>query len=269
MTDNFKNQIIVYSLSKLGAAEAPVRILGVGGGVNLLYPMGMCIEEGSNIVYICDRGNRRIVALDGLGLDNKVLFEFGSDVLNSPVDITCDASFVYVADTGTHCVHVFEKAEAGNHRACRVIGTLNTAGGAGAGSSATTTTHFNSPRGVCIDRATGRLYVSDSFNHRIVCLDVGVAAAPAPAAAAVKVAVTSSSPPPPVPVSVSNPAAPTATAATAAATTAASTHTAAPSTAQKNKAGVLFKKGRAKGFFSGFIRNWKERQFFLDSDKKV
>lgn len=81
--------------------------------------------------------------------------------LNTPVDVDCDgAGNLYVCDRDNHCVR---RVTVPGGVITTVAGTGGLPGYAG-DQGAATAARLNLPCGILVDRATGRLFVADTYN---------------------------------------------------------------------------------------------------------
>jgi len=125
-----------------------------GGAGELLRPTGIAVD-GNGVVYVADRGNRKIVIFSSSG---NLIGEFsqrlgisGSE-LKSPSGIAVDNSgYMYVIDSGNH--QIFK---------LNVFGSLVAEQGTrGKGPG-----QFEYPQGIAVD-PQGYAYVADTNNSRI------------------------------------------------------------------------------------------------------
>ena len=174
--------------SKSGGIDT---VAGVGGApgfsgdggqavrAELDSPYGIALGPGGNL-YIADQSNNRVRRIDlstGIittvaGSGTRGSSDDGFDgtpaieaMLNDPWDVAVDG------------VGNFYIAESGNHRVLKVDAVTKTietilGGGDKTGDNETgTDVELNLPRGVTVD-AAGNVYVSDTFNDRVLRLDV-------------------------------------------------------------------------------------------------
>ncbi len=123
-------------------------------------PRGVFVDASG--IYVADTGNHRIVQVtDMTGAGWTPFGSFGSGVgqFSSPAGLFVHTSGIYIADTD-------------NHRIVR-IDNLFGAGWTALGDPVTPGSepnHFNKPNGIFVD-SSGRVYVADTGNHRIVRMD--------------------------------------------------------------------------------------------------
>ncbi len=112
-------------------------------------PTSIAINEALGRLYLVDRRNHRVVAI---GLDGRVLFEFGErgngdGQFNIPLDLTIDSrGDLYVLDTGNFRVQIFD-AEG---KFLTKFGSVGDAPG-----------FFANPKGIAVD-SDGHIYVTDA-----------------------------------------------------------------------------------------------------------
>ena len=155
---------------------------GMATNAALNFPAGLALDEAGAHLYIADRDNHRIrrlsladqtittVAGSGLPGDAGDGAAATSARLRNPTDIVLDGEGnLYVADQNNHKVRRVDT----NGVMATVAGT-GVFGYSGDGGSATNAA-LNKPYGVALD-GVGRLYISDTDNHRIrqVVLSNGV-----------------------------------------------------------------------------------------------
>ncbi len=126
-------------------------------------PWGIAFDTAGNI-YVSDGNNHRLQVFRsngaylrtiGAGTPGKLNSQF-----NGPRHIAIDSSnFLYIADSNNHRVQIFNVS---NPAAITFVATLGVPGVAGADNA-----HLNSPQGVAVDVARGRIYVADANNKRV------------------------------------------------------------------------------------------------------
>ena len=141
-----------------------------GGNHQFRNPAAIAVHTVTGRVYVADTGNNRIKALDAdLNQDsirqlpahgvvpgdgnNQFLFPKG-------IAINTVTGRVYVADTYNHRIKVLD-ADLNFIRHLPAHGVVP-----GDGNN-----QFLFPKGIAINTVTGRVYVADTYNHRIKVLD--------------------------------------------------------------------------------------------------
>jgi hypothetical protein len=114
-------------------------------------------------LFVADFNNDRILIWNSLPTRNgqpaDVVLSGG---LRSPYDVFSDGVRLYVTDTGNNRVLIWNTIPTGDAPASVVVGQSDFGGT----SSGLSQTRMNSPRSVCA--AGGKLFVADSFNHRVL-----------------------------------------------------------------------------------------------------
>ena len=116
-------------------------------------PEGIAIDPVTNLLYICDRGNNRVQVFDKF---LKFLFLFSEEICD-PDGICISQEKVYITQRKTHLLNVYTTG--GKY--------LESVGGKGKGEL-----EFDTPRGLCISTETNRIYIAESENHRVHCLNL-------------------------------------------------------------------------------------------------
>ena len=127
-----------YSLKK-----QPVIAVGEMGTADneLLYPIGIALDEINQHIYIVDGGNRRIQVVS---FEGKFLKRFGQDILKEPWGIAMTEDDIFVTDESLHALFQFRKKD------CELVRRTN---GEKAGKG-----QLDRPRGLCSDY-NGDVYV--------------------------------------------------------------------------------------------------------------
>lgn len=147
-----------------GEADEPGREVGASATETLLrFPSGLDMDL-DGVLYIADRGNRRILAVSSSGGVRVVADDVGCSVgcLLEPVDLAVDGTGgLIVADDLGHRVWRFD-ARTGARTVLAGTGeSVTTPDGEPAASSP-----IRSPRGVAVDD-DGRVYFAEGRSHRI------------------------------------------------------------------------------------------------------
>jgi DNA-binding beta-propeller fold protein YncE len=177
LADSGNHQII-----KCDAADACTRLAGAGvagfrdgAGFDVEFhnPGGVAFHS-SGTLYVADTGNHVIRACNLGGACNTVAgqpllggFQDGFGLtayFNSPLQLnTTPSGAVLIADTGNHAIRQFEPATG-------VVTTILGSGVLGNNQLSGPAAAFAEPAGVATDESD-RIYVSDTFNHRIAIYD--------------------------------------------------------------------------------------------------
>ena len=134
-----------------------------GSGANQFHgPAGIFVDAGGKI-YVTDAGNHRVVRIDdmtGVGWTTFGTFGSGTSQFSNPQGIFVNAAGqIFVADTiNNRIVRIDNMTGAG----WTTFGTF--------GSRGDETNQFDSPRDIFVD-AAGKIFVTDSNNHRVVRID--------------------------------------------------------------------------------------------------
>ena len=116
-------------------------------------PEGIAIDPATNLLYICDRGNNRVQVFDK---SFRFLFLFSEEICD-PDGICINQEKVYITQRKTHLLNVYTTE--GKY--------LESVGGKGKCSL-----EFDTPRGICVSIETSRIYIAESENHRVHCLNL-------------------------------------------------------------------------------------------------
>lgn len=124
-------------------------------------PDGLAIDKNDNIYTGDSYQNHRVQIYDSSGKYIATIGELGkigSDDYHfyRPGDIAFDCNEnIFITDTGNHRVQVYDRNR-------KHIDTAGVAGIAG-----NTNDKFNTPLGVAINPVNGKIYIADTFNHRV------------------------------------------------------------------------------------------------------
>jgi DNA-binding beta-propeller fold protein YncE len=144
---------------------------GIGVAASFYTPSGIAIDSLSGSIYVADSNNRRIrkvsmssgvvTTLAGNGVSG---FSDGQGVnarFNNPQGVVFDSTrnIVYVADTNNNRIRTIS--------ASGVVSTLAGSGIQGFADGSGVNANFYRPFGIAVDLATGTIFVSDRYNHRI------------------------------------------------------------------------------------------------------
>ena len=146
-----------------------IRILGTGiegrSENHFAQPRGICLDQNTKELFVCDCNNPRILVFSSLTLTYKRQIGRGIQgsspgCLNYAVGICLDAKrrHLIVADTNNHRICIFNQ-ETGVH-----IGNIGSHGNAEG--------QLSSPYGVIIDVGKDCLFVTDYDNHRVQVYDL-------------------------------------------------------------------------------------------------
>ena len=119
------------------------------------YPTGIAINPVINDVCICDGGNNRIRVYNK---SFEFVFQF-SDKMNVPYGICIKHNKIYVTQYHSHCLNVYSTE--GKY--------LNSVGVKGKEEL-----QFNLPGGLDVSTDKNRIYIADSLNHRVQCLNLNL-----------------------------------------------------------------------------------------------
>lgn len=127
-------------------------------------PTGVAYDAKNNYIYVADYNNNRIIRMTDMNGSNWTAFGtqgIGADEFNHPIAVAVDSSgTVYVADYNNNRIVSFTDMSGSNWTTFPPSSTT-----AGSG-----TDQFNGPASIAFD-STGRIYVTDYGNNRIVRVD--------------------------------------------------------------------------------------------------
>ena len=116
-----------------------------------LYPNAIAIDPQNNFIYVCDAGRNRVQVFDRASC-----YQFAfSYHMSTPFGICIHSHKVYVTQMGSHIITVYGLDG-------RLIQSTNRIGNA---------IQLKFPKGICVCKRTGCIYVCDSANTRILILD--------------------------------------------------------------------------------------------------
>jgi DNA-binding beta-propeller fold protein YncE len=153
VADTNNHRVVVFDQE----TGAHIRNIGSQGEAlgQLSSPYGVCIDAKTSMLYVADYDNHRVQVFDkDTGEYQRIIgFGFGSapGQMNQPIVLCIDdeTGYLYVADYSNNRVQVFNKDTGAFIR--QIGGDVS-----GLGSDA-----LSGPRGLCIDSASGLLFVSD------------------------------------------------------------------------------------------------------------
>lgn len=148
--------------------------LSLPGGQSAQPGGRVCLSSDGRWLYVAESDAHRVRRIDLLDPDRTITTFAGTGAagwsgdggdaafatLRFPSDVDCDAyGNVYVADAGNHVVR---RIDADSRQITTLAGT-GTRGFGGDGGPAHAA-QLDSPSGIFVDRATGRVYVADTYN---------------------------------------------------------------------------------------------------------
>ncbi|MBP7831526.1 MAG: putative Ig domain-containing protein [Candidatus Pacebacteria bacterium] len=202
VADTGNNRVLVFNIqSGVNTGIYPLYIIGQPDGFTtdpgtsqtlLNQPTGLDFDHDTNILYIADTGNNRVIVTDGIqgfqagGLIGQSGMSFSYVIgqtdfdtatsglsgskFSAPrgVDVNTNGT-ILVTDTGNNRVLSFDGGIAANgNSATRVIGQVNVT----LGTSGLTDVTLNAPTSAVWDYGRGLLYVADTGNNRVLAYDV-------------------------------------------------------------------------------------------------
>ena len=117
------------------------------------YPNSIAIDSETNNIYVCDERNNRVQVFNE---SLEFLFTF-SDKMNSPHGICINLNRVYVTQYYANSLTVYSTEG-------KYIQSVGRRGNK--------ELEFNCPRGVAVSTVNNLIYVCDSWNNRIQCLNL-------------------------------------------------------------------------------------------------
>jgi len=156
-----------FRISKIDAGDNLVQTTGSADSSDINYyfgsfaPDGLAIDKNNNIYAGDSYQNHRIQIYDSSGKYVATIGELGkmgSDNYHfyRPGDIAFDGNEnIFIIDAGNHRVQVYDR----NRTYIDTAGVTGIAGN--------TNDKFNTPVSIAVNPVNGKIYISDTFNHRI------------------------------------------------------------------------------------------------------
>ena len=194
-SDPTNHRVLVFNLTSanLLVDHVPDAVLGQADFTSgaaataqnrLNSPRGLTYDPAGSRLFVADYSNNRVMVFDVASITNgenavnvlgQTTFTASSGAtaqnrLKNPVGLTFDATrnWLFVGDYSNHRVMVFDVASITNgENAVNVLGQANFTSATGA----TTQSGLRNPMGVASEGASGRLFVADYANHRVMVFD--------------------------------------------------------------------------------------------------
>jgi DNA-binding beta-propeller fold protein YncE len=193
VADATNHRVLVFDVASISNGEAAVNVLGQtnftnAGAANsqtrMNLPQGLAYDAARQRLFVAQINSNRVTVYDVVSITNgeaainvlgQINYTNSSAAttqagLSTPDGISFDANNnrLFVADWANNRVMVFNTATISNGMsAAHVLGQANfTSSG-----SATSQTGFNGPAGILFAPETGRLYVVEENNHRVIIFD--------------------------------------------------------------------------------------------------
>jgi DNA-binding beta-propeller fold protein YncE len=154
---------------------------GVGPAAKFKNPWGLALNSTGTVLYVADRDNHRIRAIDlatkkvttvagtGTAGDTDALGVYASFSLPRYLALKDDA-YLFVSSAGSHSIRV---VELGNSNVTKLVAGSGSVGWADGGRTAAT---FNDPGGIAVDADGATLLLADTRNDMLRAVDIrGVA----------------------------------------------------------------------------------------------
>ena len=143
-------EVIDWEVPDYSLKREPVLTAGKWGtGSKELKATGLTIDESNELIYVADRGNKRVQIVSFKG---DFIKRFGQYKLKEPWGIAITSEHIYVTDIELHALFQFHKNS---------FQLLNRTGTEGH-----TDGQFDGPTGLCTDYS-GDVFVADCYNNRI------------------------------------------------------------------------------------------------------
>lgn len=196
LADKGNNRILIFDVFSVSSGESAIKELGQGSyftktantnARGLSGARGVAIDRTNRRLFVADTANNRVLvhytddttngaqATKLLGQSSFTSATSGttSATLSGPSDLFYDSDndLLYVADAGNNRILVYDTSFiTDGDAAIRVLGQANFT----TGTSGSTSTTLNTPRGIYLDSSGDRLFVVDSGNNKVLVYDVAV-----------------------------------------------------------------------------------------------
>lgn len=201
VADSLHGRVLVFDVATITNGEAAINVLGKstftqtnndpGQAHDLNSPWGVALDDAGHRLFVADSEDNRVLVFDVAAIANgeapiAVLGQANFETLDAPNPPTAASlssprglafdpatGRLFVADTLNSRVLVFDVSSlASGMSAARVI----CQGDFTSNLTSTTDTTCRYPLGVAYDTTRARLYVADSYNHRVTVYTAGAAA---------------------------------------------------------------------------------------------
>jgi len=197
VADHLNNRVLVFDVSGITNGEDAIKVLGqtdftgiaASTGQNRFNrPYGLALNSSSSVLFVSDQNNNRILAFDVTEITNgenaiNILGQAGNFDTSSwstsqsgiytPKGLAFNAASntLFVSDSSNHRVIIFDVAEiTDGENAVNVLGQSDFI----SGTSGVTQNKFYYPGWVEYDAVSNTLYVSDSYNYRVMVFDLSI-----------------------------------------------------------------------------------------------